>query len=156
MDIKEYLSREGIKFRLFTHPPVYTTCGEAGKFYKGIRGVRSKNLFLKDEKSRRFYLAIIPEDRKLDLKALGASIGDRLKFGNERELKEILGLSPGSVSPFGLLNDREQRVELLIDKGVWESEFVSFHPNVNTETLEVPGEGFRKYVGLLRNRLRII
>ena len=155
MDIKTYLTEMGIPFRAFSHPPVYT-CEEAKKYSKGIRGVHSKNLFLKDEKSRRFYLVIIPEHKKLDMKGLGAVVGDRLKFANESDLKGILNLDSGSVSPFGLIYDREHKVELLIDKEVWESEFVSFHPNVNTETLEIPREGFHKYVSSLKNRIRII
>ena len=155
MEVKEYLAKIGISFRTFKHPPVYT-CEEAKKYNKSIRGVHSKNLFLKDEKSRRFYLVIIPEHKKLDMQGLGMVVGDRLKFANESDLKEILGLTSGAVSPFGLINDKECRIELLIDKDVWESEYVSFHPNVNTETLEIPREGFRKYVNSLKNRHRII
>ena len=68
-----------------------------------------------------------------------------MKFANINNLKEILELEPGSVSPFGLINDKENITKLLIDKEVWDSDWVSFHPNINTETLELKGEDFRKF-----------
>ncbi len=157
MDIKHYLTEHGITFRAFTHPPVFT-CEQARKhhLYYHIRGIHSKNLFLKERKSRRYYLLVIQEHKKADLDTVGTLVGDKLKFANEDDLMKLLSLTPGAVSPFGLINDTKHIVEVLIDKEVWESDFVSFHPNVNTETLELSQSDFRKYIGIVGNKYRII
>lgn len=157
MDIKSYLKEKGIEFKSFEHPPVFT-CEEAEKqrIYAEIRGIHSKNLFLKERKSRRFYLVILPADKRLEIRELEAVLGDKLKFANENDLKEILDLTQGSVSPFGLINDKGHKAVVVIDKKVWYSDFVSFHPNVNTETLELSGRDFQKYIKSLSNKLKII
>lgn len=157
MEIKGYLKSLGIKFREFKHAPVYT-CEEAKKerIYGDIKGVHSKNLFLKERKSKRFYLVIMPENKPLDINQLGEELGDKVKFANEDNLKEILNLTPGSVSPFGLINDKEHKTIIVIDKEVWEADFVSFHPNVNTKTLELSNKDFQKYIKSLDNELKII
>jgi Ala-tRNA(Pro) deacylase len=157
MDIKNYLTEKGIEFKSFEHPAVYT-CEEAEKqrIYTEIRGTHSKNLFLKERKSRRFYLVVLPADKKLDIGELGNALGDKLKFANEDDLKGILGLTPGAVSPFGLINDTEHKVIVVIDQKVWHSDYLSFHPNVNTETLELSGRGFQKYIKSLGNQLKIV
>jgi Ala-tRNA(Pro) deacylase len=157
MDIKEYLKKLNISFKEFKHKPVFTV--EETKqegIYKNIRGIHSKNLFLKDRKSRRFYLVVMPEDKPLIIKQLEEKIHDKIKFANPDNLKDILGLIPGSVSPFGLINDKDNIVNVLIDKEVWESSFVSFHPNINTETLELSKDDFHKYIDSLKNELKIL
>ena len=154
-NIKNYLEKCRIKFKVFTHPPVYT-CEEAKKYTSNIRGVHSKNLFLKNKKSKKFYLVIIPENKKVNMDDLGKVVNDKLKFASEDDLRAMLGLSSGAVSPFGLINDNEHKVEVLIDKIVWESEYVSFHPNINTETLEITKDDFHKYVKSTGNKYVII
>ncbi len=154
MEIKEYLKEKEIKFKTFTHPAVYT-CEEAEKYNKKIKGIHSKNLFLKDRKSRTFYLVIQPANKKVDIEELSKQLKDKLKFANENDLKEILNVSTGAVSPFGLINDKEHKTIVVIDKEIWDSEFVSFHPNINTETLELTKQGFHKYIGSLENKLII-
>ena len=67
-----------------------------------------------------------------------------------------MGLTPGSVSPFGLINDKDHKVKIVIDKEIWDSDFVSFHPNVNTETLELSGMDFHKYIESLDNDMELI
>ena len=156
-NVKDWLTTKEISFKSFEHPAVFT-CEEAKQqnVYKDILGIHSKNLFLKDRKSRKFFLLIIPEEKKADLSAIERIVGEKIKFANEFDLKSLLGLSVGSVSPFGLLNDTEHKVEVLVDKDVWSSEFVSFHPNVNTATLELLGVDFQKYVKLTGNKYTII
>lgn len=155
MDIKKYLESKGISFKIFTHPPVYTV-EEAKKYSKNIKGMHSKNLFLKDKKSKQFYLVIIPENKKVSMDALGIAVNNKLKFANEDNMKDLLGLTSGAVSPFGLINDKENKVEVIIDKAVWESEYVSFHPNINTETLQLKKEDFHKYIESIGNKYIII
>lgn len=157
MDVKKYLTSKGISFKEFKHNPVYTVEeAKNERIYDDIKGIHSKNLFLKERKGKRFYLVIMPEHKPLDMKELGEKLGDKIKFANEDNLKEILDLSPGSVSPFGLINDTEHKVKLIIDEVVWEADYVSFHPNVNTATLELSKEDFHKYVESLANEREII
>ncbi len=155
LKVRKYLESKGISFKVFTHPPVYTV-EEAKKYSQDIRGIHSKNLFLKDKKSKQFYLIIISADKKANMDELGMIVNNKLKFANEDDLKELLGLTPGAVSPFGLINDTEHKVEVLIDKAVWESEYVSFHPNVNTESLELKTGDFHKYLESIGNKYLII
>lgn len=155
MKIKDYLDKKGIKFKIFKHPPVYT-CEEAEKYNKEIKGIHSKNLFVKDRKSKKFYLIIIPADEKLNLKKFEKILNYKLKFANKQNLKEFLDVESGAVSPFGLINDKENKIKIIIDKTVWESKFVSFHPNVNTQTWELNKENFHKYIKSLKNKLKII
>ncbi|MBI2043793.1 prolyl-tRNA synthetase associated domain-containing protein [Candidatus Pacearchaeota archaeon] len=154
MEIKEYLESLGIKFITHEHPAVYTV-KEAENYFSNIKGIHSKNLFLKERKSKRFYMVIIPFNKNLDLIYFEGVTGDKLKFANQDNLKEILNVSPGSVSPFNLINDSEKKTELIIDKEVWESEFAAFHPNINTETLELKRDDFHKFVNSLGIKVSI-
>jgi Ala-tRNA(Pro) deacylase len=157
MNIKTYLQELGINFKIFKHPPVFT-CEQARKhrIYENIRGIHSKNLFLKNRKSKKFYLVVLPEDKPMDLDELGKKFNEKLKFANEENLKEFLGLTPGSVSPFGLINDKQGKILVVIDDKIWNSDFVSFHPNINSETLELSGKDFQKYIKSLKNDFLII
>lgn len=154
-EIKQYLKELNIKFKEFIHPPLYT-CEQAEKYNKEIKGIHCKNLFLKNKKAANYYLIIIPASEKLNLKKLESLLNEKLKFANEEELKNILNLTPGAVSPFGLINDKDNKTILIIKKQIWDSDFVSFHPNINTETLELNKNDFQKYVKSLKNRLLII
>tara|TARA_Y100000034_G_scaffold134009_1_gene201276 strand:- start:1595 stop:2068 length:474 start_codon:yes stop_codon:yes gene_type:complete len=157
MEIKEYLKLNGIIFKEFSHAPVFTVEeAKDQRVYEDIRGIHSKNLFVKDRKSRRFYLIVMPENEKLDVGEMGEKLGDKIKFANEEDLRNLLGLTPGSVSPFGLINDKDHKVKIVIDKEIWDSDFVSFHPNVNTETLELSGMDFHKYIESLDNDMELI
>mgnify|MGYP001606521995 CR=1 FL=1 len=154
MEIKKYLEELGIKFKEFNHPAVFT-CEEAEKYNKDIRGIHSKNLFIKNRKSKKFYLIIMPANNKLDMQEFETILKDKVKFANEEDLKNILNLTAGAVSPFGLINDKSNIVKIVIDKEVWNSDFVSFHPNINTKTLELTKENFHKYLKSLKNELII-
>ncbi len=157
MDPKTYLEDIGVSFKEYTHGAVFT-CEEARqeRIYMELKGIKSKNLFLKDRKSRRFYLIVLPEDKPMNIKEMEERLGEKLKFANPDNLKEILGITPGSVSPFGLINDAEHKVSVLIDKEVWDADYVSFHPNINTATLELKGEDFRKYINSLENKSSVL
>jgi len=157
MEIKKYLKEKRINFKEFSHNPVYTVEDTKKEgIYEKIKGIHSKNLFLKERKSRRFYLVVMQENKPLNIKELEEKLKYKLKFANPENLKEILGLTPGSVSPFGLINDKINKTILLIDKDVWNADFVSFHPNINTETLQLSKENFHKYVNSLKNEMKII
>ncbi|MBI2630490.1 prolyl-tRNA synthetase associated domain-containing protein [Candidatus Pacearchaeota archaeon] len=154
-EVQNYLSSLEISFQLFEHPPVYT-CEEADKYCKDVRGIKCKNLFLKGAKTGSFYLAIISADKKLDLKKISKLVKDNLEFAQDSDLTSVLNLSSGAVSPFGLLNDKEQSVIVLISEEVWNSDYVGFHPNINTQTLELSSSGFHKFLASLGNKFYLI
>ncbi len=153
--VKDYLNQLDIKFQTHKHPAVYTV-GEAEKYYVNIKGIHSKNLFLKDRKARRFYLVVLKGDKQLNISNLEERLNEKLKFANEQELLQILDLTKGAVTPFGLINDKQAKVEVIIDKDIWEAETVAFHPNINTETLELKGKDFQKYIKSLKNKITIL
>jgi len=154
--VETYLNEHHIKFILHEHPAVYT-CEEAEKHCSHIPGLPCKNLFLRNEKKRAYYLCILPAAKRADLKQIAAIVGEKsVSFANVKKLKEFLGLTPGAVSPFGLINDTENSVYVLVDRDVWEADIVSFHPNRNTASLELSGEMFRKFMKSRDNIQKII
>jgi len=155
MDIKRYLKQLEAEFKTFKHPPVFT-CEEAEKYSNNIRGIHSKSLLLKGKKSEKFYLVIIPANERLDTKKLSELTNNNLEFADDKDLTKVFGVSVGAVSPFALINDKKTSINILIDKDIWNSDFVSFHPNINTETLELTSPDFHKYINSLKNNLKII
>ena len=159
-ELKQYLEQHDIKYILHEHPAVFT-CEEADIHCKHIPGMPGKNLFLKskDKKGRTqdHFLVIMPAVKRLNLKALQSQLEvKKLTFSKPEELKEILGLTPGSVSPFGLINDTEKKVKVIIDKELWETEIVTFHPNVNTASLELSKEEFHRFIESLGHNVQVI
>jgi len=152
MEIKQYLEKLGITFKTHVHPPLFT-CADADKYYLVIPGVHAKNLFVKTKTEH--FLIVLPFDKRLDTKVFSKEAGEKISFADDEDLDRILHVKPGSVSPFALINDSDGKVKLIIDKTVWESETVSFHPNINTETLELSGKDFHKYVESLKNKHEI-
>src|SRR6476469_5002583 len=132
--LAEYLEKLGIAVTTIEHPPVFTV-EEAQTLRGEIAGAHSKNLFLKDKKDALF-LVVAREAAAIDLKHLHTRIGasGRLSFGRPELLMETLGVPPGSVTPFGLINDRPPRLRVILDAGLVAAETVNFHPLVNTAT----------------------
>ncbi len=148
---EDFLRSESISFVLHEHDPVYT-CEELERFL--IPGLSSKNLFLRDQKGQRFFLLILSVSRKSNIKKISELTGaGKLSFANADVLKAKLSVEAGAVSPFGLLNNREADVELLIDNEVALAPIVHFHPNRNTTSLELTSEMFNQYLGLLKNKI---
>jgi len=158
MDVKlqEWLKNYQIAYNIYTHPAVFTV--EEAKLHCGhIPGMKCKNLFLKDVKGRNYFLVTIPAMKKLDFDQFAKIVNlPVVKFANDEELQGFLGLSKGAVSPLGLINDENNKVLYLIDKDVWTSEIVTFHPNINTETLELTQEAYQLLVKCTGNKFQII
>ena len=153
--VKSYLEKLSIKFKIHTHPAVYT-CEEADKYCGNIAGIHSKNLLIKGKKTGNFYLAILPDKKRLDLKFLKLKFGEEFTFANDADLESLLAVKTGAVSPFTLINDVDGKITLLLDKEIQASDIVSFHPNINTETLELSQNDFQKFISSLKNRVEII
>jgi len=129
------LTALGIPFETFDHPPVFT--GEdAATHWAGIQARGLKNLFLRNKKGNRHYLVILPIEKEADLRRLVKVIGDdRLSFGSPERLMEHLGLTPGSVSPFGLLNNPSHSVQVVVDAELRGAGLLIFHPNLNEHSV---------------------
>jgi len=154
-DVINFLNQNKIQYVLHKHPAFFT-CEDSKKHNFPKKGAHCKNLFIKERKSRRFFLYIIPSHKKASLDEFEKLVGCKVKFANPQNLKDILGVEPGSVSFFGLLNDKKKIVEVLIDKEIYEAEYVNFHPNINTQTLEIPKEFFHKLLSTLSNSWQVI
>ncbi len=143
-NLKPYLEKYGISYKVHHHPPVFTVA-ESLKLKGEISEVlHTKNLFLKDEKNN-FYLVCLYAHKRLNLKFLKERLqaAKKLEFASEKELKEHLNVLPGSVSIFSIIYAKD--VTLILDKQIWEAEKVGFHPNINTATLELTHEDFEKF-----------
>ena len=127
----------GLAYERFDHPPVFT--GEdAAAHWAGIPGRGVKNLFLRNKKGNRHYLVILPIEKEADLRRFVKAIGDdRLSFGSPERLAEHLGLTPGSVSPFGLLNNPSHSVQVFVDAALRGDARLIFHPNLNQHSLTI-------------------
>jgi Ala-tRNA(Pro) deacylase len=140
-DLFEELRRLGIAYSTIEHPAVFTVA-ESQSLRARIEGGKSKNLFLKDKKGRLF-LFVAEDEAEIDLKRLHETLGGsgRLSFASADQLREILGVEPGSVTPFGVINDVEGRVTVALDVGLMAHGEVNFHPLVNTATTKISAEG---------------
>jgi Ala-tRNA(Pro) deacylase len=143
-----FLDAHGIAHRTLDHPPVFRV--EEGREIKAaLPGGHTKNLFLKDAKGR-LWLVCALGDTRVDLKRLHHAIGSaRLSFGSAELLREVLGVEPGSVTIFALLNDRERRVSLVLDRALVEADPVNFHPLSNDATTAVSQAGLQAFLRAL-------
>lgn len=153
-EVLETLDKLGITFIRHEHPPV-ATVEEAEKHWAVLKGTHCKNLFLRNYKGNRHYLVIAPVTRGIDLKKLNSLLGeDRLSFASPERLRRWLGVEPGSVSPFGLVNDKTHHVQVVCDQTLRSSSALGFHPNVNTATLEIAFADFEKFLASCGNGVR--
>jgi Ala-tRNA(Pro) deacylase len=133
-ELLRFVKELGIDYTLHEHAPVFTA-QEALSVVGHIPGVHCKNLFLKD-KADALWLVTLPDAKRADLKSLPEKIGSkRLSFGNPALLMEALGVEPGSVTALALINDKMQRVQLVLDREMMEQELINLHPMVNTATI---------------------
>ncbi|MFW9876869.1 MAG: prolyl-tRNA synthetase associated domain-containing protein [Candidatus Thorarchaeota archaeon] len=144
--LKRWLAEHNITYILHTHPAVFTV--PEAKIHTGhISGSHCKNLFLKNKKSGQLYLVTIPYDKRLDLNQFRKMIGaPKVRFAGPEDLLEVLGITPGAVSPLGLVNDTEDKAIFIIEEEIWKAEEICCHPNLNTETLQIPGSEFQKLI----------
>ncbi len=154
--VYEALESLDISYVRHEHPPVFTV-EEAEKHWGDIAGAHCKNLFLRNKKGNRHYLVVIESAKRADLKALEKQLGeDRLSFASPERLMRFLGLDTGAVSPFGLLNDSQKEVRVIIDQDLQEAETVNFHPNVNTATIGLSFSDFQKFLSFCGQPVRFL
>jgi Ala-tRNA(Pro) deacylase len=126
----------GIQTKTIRHPAVFTVA-ESKALRGSLPGGHTKNLFLKDKKGG-LWLVIALEDRAIDMKTLRAKIGSApLSFASADTLRQVLGVEPGSVTPFAVINDASQRVRVVLDRGLTTFATLNFHPLVNSATTAI-------------------
>jgi len=136
-DLFAALDRLGISHATVTHPPLFTVA-ESRDLRGTIPGGHTKNLFLRDKKAA-VYLVVASEDAVIDLKGLHRRLGasGRFSFGSADLMMELLGVRPGSVTPFGVINDTEHRVTVVLDAAMMEHAVLNYHPLDNTMTTSI-------------------
>jgi Ala-tRNA(Pro) deacylase len=161
-DIKlfNFFAAHTINYTLFKHNPVFTTHDklilENGGSEKDIPGMHSKNLFLKDANNQ-FFLVSVGQEKRVDLKALSDALGcGRFSFGKPEALFEYLKIEPGSVNPFGLMFDINQKVSFVLDEDFMVASFVNFHPMRNDMTVGLAPQEFLKTMELMHHSPRIV
>src|SRR5215217_2539825 len=144
-DLIAFLDAEDIAHSTLDHPAVFRV-GEGDEIKAALPGGHTKNLFLKDAKGQLWLISALGETT-IDLKRLHTVIGSgRLSFGSPELMLETLGVPPGSVTAFGLINDNDRRVRFVLDAALAASDPVNFHPMTNTTTTAVSQAGFRRFL----------
>jgi Ala-tRNA(Pro) deacylase len=145
----------GIATETRDHAPVHTV--EEARALRGeIAGGHCKNLFLKDDKGQ-IWLIVCLEDAQVDLKAAPAKIGSRrLSFGKPDLLMEVLGVEPGSVTPFGLINDTGRRVNVVLDAAMMAHEQLNYHPLQNSATTTIGAGDLVAFIRACGHEPRIV
>jgi len=155
-DVYEVLKTHNIPHEQYDHPAVFTTA-EAEVLCKHIPSKQCKNLFLTNDKGTKHFLVTISHDKRADLKQLGQLLGQKgLRFASAERLHKYLGLTPGSVSPLGLINDTNHDVEFLIDSELLDQKKIYIHPNINTATLAITVEDFTRLLKALGYEIKTI
>ncbi len=145
-ELYSLLEELAISCEYHEHPPL-ATINEAIIHWKDYNSGRCKNIFFRNHKGDRHYLVILEHLAKLDIHDLEKRLRQgKLTFASDKRMKKYLGLEPGSVSPFGLINDSEKNVYLFIDEKLNDFDRLAFHPNVNTATLVILKTDFIKFL----------
>ena len=146
----------GISYERHEHPAVFNA-EDASKYWNPIPGTQCKNLFLRNKKGDRHYLVVLEISKRADLKDLVKLVNDdRLSFGSPERLNAALGLTPGSVSPFGLLNDADGSVRVLLDRDLRGADRLIFHPNINTASVVVSWADLERFLATRSNAVRVV
>ena len=151
-DILKILEKKKIKYTMYEHEPFYTV-EDSNKKRSEMKGAHTKNLFLKNKKNQ-FVLFSCDENSVVDLKNFSKSIGlKNLSFAKPEYLLKFLGIKPGSVSPFGLLNDLENIVDFYLEEMLEKSIYINFHPLTNTSTITLKTSDFISF--MIENKKKI-
>ena len=146
MTLQEFLDRHDLRFERHEHPAVMTVA-ESELLMPKLPGAKTKNLFLRDKKGLQHFLVTIPAALSVNLNQLGDVLGaGRLGFASADRLLAHLGVTPGSVSLLGLVNDAAHNVQFVIDQSLWEATAVQAHPLINTATMIIPRAELRRFL----------
>ncbi|MCB8965121.1 MAG: prolyl-tRNA synthetase associated domain-containing protein [Bacteroidales bacterium] len=154
--VYETLSTLNITFDYHPHPPAHTV-EEASKYWAGIDSTHCKNLFFRNHKGNKHFLVILEYTQQLNIHELEKKLNQgKLTFASPQRMMKYLGVTPGSVSPFGLLHDTEGHVHVFIDSRIKNAHHLSFHPNLNTASLIIAASDFFRYLNWKGNTYEFI
>jgi Ala-tRNA(Pro) deacylase len=155
-ELYELLETLAIQFKYYEHPPL-ATIEDAKIHWKDYNSGRCKNIFFRNHKGDKHYLVILEHLSQLNIHDLEKRLNQgKLSFASDVRLKKYLGVEPGSVSPFGLINDPGKHVHLFIDETLKDSEHLAFHPNINTASLVISKADFLKFMDYTGNSYEFI
>jgi Ala-tRNA(Pro) deacylase len=145
------LEQLNITIEIYEHKPL-PTIETAMEVWKDIESTHCKNLFFRNHKGNRHYLVILESNHTLDIRDLEQRLKQgKISFASQKRLSKYLGVTAGSVSPFGLINDPENHVHVFLDQQLLNSTKISFHPNVNTASVVIDFRDFRRYLDYTGN-----
>ena len=145
LEFIKFLENRNYRIEIFKHKALFTVEDSVNLRGK-IRGAHTKNLFLKNKKNN-FFLLSCDENDKFNLKEISKSLNfGNISFAKEEHLLQHLGIKPGSVSPFALLNDKGNNVNFYLEKKLYESEYINFHPLINTITVNIKTKEFLEFM----------
>jgi Ala-tRNA(Pro) deacylase len=155
-DIYKFLDDHHIEYERHDHPPVYTV-EDVDRLVPPLDAAKTKSLFLRDAKGLRHFLVLVRGEKRVDLKTLPDLLkSSRLRFGSPDHLKKYLGVDPGSVSLFAVVNDVGMGVEIIMDSALWMSDAFQFHPLVNTSTLVISRENVKRFLDITGHNAQIL
>jgi len=155
VELIAYFNEHNLKFDVHSHVAVFTTA-EGDHVKESIPGAHSKNLFLKDKK-KNYILVSVLDHKRVDLKALSDAVGlGRFSFCNECELLQFVGVTPGSVTPYGLIHDTQGQVRFFLDRDFLDHDWVNFHPLRNDQTVCMNRSGFLSFFEGIKHKPTII
>lgn len=155
--VEAYFKKHDISYRLYEHDAVFTVEDVHRHAIHNTGVIGSKNLFLTNLEHKRFFLYTLPDFMRADLKAFAAEVGEKkVQFASPEELMKYMGLTPGSVSLCGLLNDTEKKVEVYVHANVYNASLMHMHPNINTASMELTHQAFLKYCESLGRDIHVV
>ena len=147
------LTELDIVFEYHEHPPA-PTIEEAMKYWKNLDATHCKNLFFRNHKGNQHYLVILEHTQQMGIHGLEKQLKQgKLSFASDQRMLKYLGVSPGSVTPFGLINDTEHHVHVFIDQNLAKSKTISFHPCINTASIIIKWQDFLKFLQFATNKV---
>jgi Ala-tRNA(Pro) deacylase len=150
-ELYRILKELNIPFEYYEHPPA-PTIEEAIKYWEDLQATHCKNIFFRNHKGNRHYLVILEHRQALDIHDLEKRLKQgKLTFASPERLMKHLGLTPGSVTPFGLINDKDNHVYVFFDENLKKSDKISFHPCINTASLVISFHDFEKFMKWTEN-----
>lgn len=156
LELFEVLDALGIAWTRYEHPAVFTV-EEAEEYDDVIPGEHCRNIFIRNKNGKQHYLVILPSRKPLDLKQLAHDIGSSaFHLASPERLERFLGVHPGAVGPFGLLNDNEGHVQVLLDEDLTRAALLKFHPNVNNASITCTPAGLLRFLAWRGNPLRVL
>lgn len=155
--VLEELEKLNIDYKEVKHTPVYTIeeMDALGNIFENAK--ICKNLFVRDQKGKRHFLVVMPEEKRAPLSEIAEKIGStKLSFASEERLMKYLKLTPGSVTPLAIINDEEKAVEVVLDEDLKKESLLGVHPCINTSTVLITPDNLEKYIKEFNNKISYI